>query len=316
MNCEAAAGPTVLVADRDSGVRAAACDVLATRGYAPLECASREGVEAAVHSRAPAVVLLAAELDREAGRSLLCEIKTDPELLATAVVVLARGATPAGVMQWLEIGADDVLVGEPTPAEIIARVHAANRRRELRLELLRRDAALEELAYTDELTGLPNRRFARRQLAALMSRARRHGSGLAVALIDADHFKAINDRFGHALGDRALRELATRLEERVRQEDVVARHGGEEFLVLLPDTTAAGAAVVAEALRSHVARRAFADEERRVALTVSVGWASWAGEDLDRLVERADSALYAAKVAGRNRVHPNPRTPVGSRFAV
>jgi len=302
MNAELTQRTTVLVAHPDAGVRGTARAALGSRDYRIVECGRPERLLATVRLEAPQVVLLAAESARRKGGSMLREIKTDPELFSTAVVVLAPGAALPEAVDWLDTGADDVLVEELTPAAVVTHVRGARRLRDLRLELLDRDATLEELAYTDDVTGLPNRRVARRQLEALLSRARRHGTELAVALIDVDRFKAVNDGFGHAVGDRVLRELSVRLEERVRQEDVVARHGGEEFLVLLPDTAAPGAAVVAEGLREHVAGRPFADDAQRVPLTVSVGWASWAGEVLDDLIQRADAALYAAKGAGRNRV--------------
>lgn len=293
---------TVLVAHPDADVRATVHDALAGRDHVVLECLDPARMVDVVRRDGPEVVLLAAELARLDDLSLLREIKTDPELFSTAVVVLAAGATLPEATDWLRKGADDVMVGEVTPAAVAMRVLGAVRLRELRRELLDRDAALEELAYTDDLTGLPNRRFALRQLEALLSRARRHGTDLAVALVDVDRFKAINDGHGHAVGDSVLREMAARLQERVRHEDVVARHGGEEFLVVLPDTSPAGAAVVAEGLRAHVEARAFVEDDVGVSLTVSVGWAGWAGEDLDALLRRADQALYAAKHAGRNRV--------------
>lgn len=296
----------MLVAHPDADVRATVHDALADRDHAVLECLDPEQLVAAVRRDGPQVVLLAAELARLDDWSLLREIKTDPELFSTGVVVLAPGAALPEATDWLDRGADDVLVGEVTPAAVATCVRGADRLRDLRLELLDRDAALEELAYTDDLTGLPNRRFALRQLEVLLSRARRHGTELAVALVDVDRFKAVNDGYGHGVGDAVLREMAVRLEERVRHEDIVARHGGEEFLVVLPDTSPAGAAVVAEGLREHVAAKAFVEDLADLALTVSVGWASWEGEDLRALLRRADLALYAAKDAGRNRVCTSP----------
>ena len=121
-------------------------------------------------------------------------------------------------------------------------------------------------------------------------------------LLDADRFKALNDRHGHGAGDDVLRGLAERLRSRVREEDLVARFGGEEFLVVLPDTGAEGAASAAEDLRAAVAAAPFPIGRFTVALTVSVGWATWRGESLERLVARADRGLYAAKEAGRDRV--------------
>ena len=171
-------------------------------------------------------------------------------------------------------------------------------------QLLTRERELERLAYYDELTGLPNRRSVLRQLEALLSRGRRHGHALAVLMVDADHFKALNDRHGHAAGDAALRALAERLGERLRAEDVIGRFGGEEFVIGLPDAEAAGAAAVAEDVRAAVAERPMTIDGHALTLTVSVGWAPWHDESLEQLLALADDALYEAKAAGRNCVRP------------
>ena len=184
------------------------------------------------------------------------------------------------------------------PAEIVARVRAARRAQEMQEQLLSREHDLEAMAYHDELTGVANRRYAVRQLHALLSRARRHDQELSVVLLDADRFKALNDRHGHGAGDDVLRGLAARLRSRVREEDIVARFGGEEFLIVLPDTGAEGAASAAEDLRASVAAQPFPVGRFALPLTVSVGWATWRGETLERLVARADRGLYAAKESG------------------
>jgi two-component system cell cycle response regulator len=213
----------------------------------------------------------------------------------------------------LEHGAHDVL-GEDAPvAEVVARVRAARRAQEMQDQLLTREHDLEAMAYYDELTGVANRRFVLRQLHALLSRARRHDQSLSVVLLDADRFKSLNDRHGHGAGDDVLRGLADRLRTRVREEDVVARFGGEEFLVVLPDTGPDGAATAAEDLRAAVAAEPFPVGRFALPLTVSVGWATWRGESLERLVARADRGLYAAKEAGRDCVRPGDSAGAPSR---
>jgi diguanylate cyclase (GGDEF)-like protein len=244
-------------------------------------------------------------LHRELGDALP-EIKRDPDLFQVAVILVGEPPDVPSVLAALERGAHDVLREDAPAPELIARVRAARRAQEMHEQLLTREHDLETLAYHDELTGLPNRRFALRQLHALLSRARRHDLALSVLIVDADRFKALNDRHGHAAGDAILRGLADRLRERVREEDIVARYGGEEFLVILPDTTPEGAAAVAEDLRDAVATRPISVGRFGLPVTVSVGWGTWGGEDLDALVARADRGLYAAKEAGRNRVRQDP----------
>ncbi|BDT59558.1 GGDEF domain-containing protein [Massilia varians] len=181
---------------------------------------------------------------------------------------------------------------------------------------------LTETAYAaehDHLTGAPSRRaffdMAERELA----RARRHGSGLGLLLMDADHFKRINDTYGHGVGDEVLRDLVARTREEIRKVDYFARLGGEEFGVLLPDASFDTTRAVAERLRAALDRPATGlPSAPGAAYTVSIGLAMLEkGEDFAALMRRADTALYAAKAGGRNRVevaprlHPEPVRPSG-----
>jgi diguanylate cyclase (GGDEF)-like protein len=162
---------------------------------------------------------------------------------------------------------------------------------------------------TDPLTGLANRRQVAHWLPALIAEASRRGSPLSCLMVDLDHFKAINDRFGHRAGDVALRSAAGAIAGAVRASDRVARYGGEEFLVLMPATDRAGALIVAERVRSRVAGQSLSPpgpgggEAVPGPLTASVGLAERRpGEPADRLIDRADAALACAKAAGRDRV--------------
>jgi len=159
-------------------------------------------------------------------------------------------------------------------------------------------------AFCDHLTGVANRRAFFDAAELELQRNRRAPRPIALVLVDADHFKSINDRHGHPAGDAVLRQLGLVLTATFRQVDVVARIGGEEFAVLLPSSTLAGAAVVAERLRQVVQAQAVAFEGASIGVTVSAGVAASDGVDLDleTLMKRADRALYAAKAGGRNRV--------------
>lgn len=166
------------------------------------------------------------------------------------------------------------------------------------------------MAITDELTGLYNYRYLQQRLDEEIERARRYGSSLSLLMIDADDFKGYNDSYGHVAGDAALSELASVLAASVREIDIVVRYGGEEFSIVLPETDAAGAFVVAEKVRESVRMHHFANEhgERCCSLTVSIGLATFPAHagDKDLLLRASDDALYRAKNGGRNRV----RTPV------
>jgi len=158
------------------------------------------------------------------------------------------------------------------------------------------------LALTDGLTGLYNRRHATKRLEEEIARSRRNNTGLCVAMCDVDHFKAINDEFGHAAGDRVLLQIATSLTEYVRRNDIVARWGGEEFLVIFSEIKLTAARIVAERLRGRLAKTPQVDDGPKQ-ISVSIGLSMLhPGVTADALIEQADQALYRAKARGRNRV--------------
>ena len=235
----------------------------------------------------------------DGARRLAGVVRADPDLLATAVVALLDD--PADVAAWGAV-ADDVLLSAQGAAEILLRMRSAARRPALRGELHQRTVALEELAYSDGLTGLPNRRYLEGRLEALLSASRRHGHSLTVLLADLDRFKDVNDRHGHQAGDRLLVAAAEGMRGRMRVEDVLGRWGGDEFLAVLPETGAVAARAGAERLRVAVSRE-LRELASGVPVGLSVGLATWDGEeDTDQLLHRVDEALYAAKRAGRDRI--------------
>jgi diguanylate cyclase (GGDEF)-like protein len=295
----------VLVANPYHGARRAVRAVLEPLGCVVIEAERPAEVLEAARRRRPHVLLLDAAMEREAGTSIVGEIKSDPEMFAIAIVLVGAHGDAAGALAAMERGAHDVLPDDADAFELAARVRAARRGSDMQELLLTRERELERLAYYDELTGLPNRRSVLRQLEALISRGRRHGHAMALLMVDADHFKAVNDLHGHAAGDAALRALAERLCERLRTEDVAGRFGGEEFVIALPDADAAGAVAVAEGVRAAVSARPLTIAGRELSLTVSVGWATWEDDDLGQLLARADGALYEAKAAGRDCVRPH-----------
>jgi diguanylate cyclase (GGDEF)-like protein len=164
---------------------------------------------------------------------------------------------------------------------------------------------LRRVAVTDPLTGAYNREFLQQRLPQAIELALQREEPLAVAMIDIDHFKKVNDSFGHAVGDRVLTEVAARLRGTIRGDDQLVRYGGEEFIVLLPRADIAKAFEVGERLRSRFVDDPIALEDRTIAVRLSIGVAQHMGgpsETATRLIERADLALYAAKSNGRNRV--------------
>jgi diguanylate cyclase (GGDEF)-like protein len=179
------------------------------------------------------------------------------------------------------------------------------RLRGAKAELERANAELAHLAATDPLTGLANRRQADVLLAREAARGRRQTTPVAVVMIDIDHFKSINDTYGHTVGDAVLGHLAERLQSRVRASDIVVRYGGEEFLLILPETDYDGAVGLAETLRECIEAATFSHGNKQLILTGSFGVAVLKpsrNSDFADAVRKADEAMYAAKSRGRNRV--------------
>ena len=291
----------VLVADDSGVIRSVLRKQLESYGHLVIEAV--DGVDALRLCRRdpPDVVLLDVEMPNLDGHGVLAELRQGVETADIPVVFLTGRSTTEDVVEGLRLGAHDYLAKPFEPAELLARVSAALRVKRLQDELRERNAELEAISRTDTLTGLPNRRHLQEHLMAAASSARRRPETMAVLMIDVDHFKGVNDRFGHDAGDVVLRAIGTRLASACRQEDIVGRWGGEEFLVVAPSTDVAGAAVLAERFREEAAAEPVFVGEETVMMTVSIGSAVGTG-DVDAVLRDADAALYAAKSGGRNRV--------------
>ena len=181
--------------------------------------------------------------------------------------------------------------------------------RELLSQLAQQNSKLEQLSATDALTGLTNRRRFLESLENERNRIERYGGSLSLIMFDIDHFKKINDTWGHAVGDLVLREIARDAQRFLRKADSAVRYGGEEFVILLPETELPGATLIAHRLRQLVADTVIAhNQEPPISVTISIGVASLGpGESGDELLNRADKAMYQAKNNGRNRVELSDR---------
>jgi diguanylate cyclase (GGDEF)-like protein len=191
------------------------------------------------------------------------------------------------------------------------------------LENVANNERLKHIGLTDALTGVHNRRYFEQRLREEVDRSLRKGSPLSCLLIDLDHFKQVNDRHGHLIGDAVLREVAEQIKDQLRLSDAMARYGGEEFAILLVQTDSASAVAIAERIRERVGSRVVVlPDGKTLSVTVSVGvstlYESQRGAKIDArardLVAAADRALYAGKRAGRNRVvmWPGPTTSPGA----
>ena len=239
---EGAATPLVLVAEDSRVVRSILRRQLEPHGFRVVEAGDGEQAVAMCRRERPDVVLLDVEMPRMDGYGVLASIKDEPGMAGVPIVFITARATTEDVVEGLGLGAHDYLRKPFEPSELLARVHAALRTKQLQDELRLRNTELDVMSRTDSLTGLHNRRHLEERLEELASLLRRHGGELAVLLVDVDRFKRINDEHGHATGDAVLRTLAHRLRDGIRAEDVPGRWGGEEFLVLLPSTGPQGSA--------------------------------------------------------------------------
>jgi diguanylate cyclase (GGDEF)-like protein len=272
----------------------------------------REAVEAARRVR-PDLIILDVMMPVMDGLRACRLLKEDPATRDIPVIFLSAIDDTEAIVGGLSSGADDYISKPFRVEELIARVAVAirlkrerDRLRRRAEESRRRAEAASEMSMTDALTGLLNRYGLQRALQRELAEARRYARPLSCLLLDLDHFKAVNDTYGHAAGDAALAQAARVLTESVRGSDVVCRYGGEEFLVLAPETELAGALALAEKIRLAVSARLFGAGPCSFPLTFSVGVARLrAGESGNDMIARADEALYHAKQTGRDRVEAN-----------
>jgi two-component system, cell cycle response regulator len=240
----------------------------------------------------------------------LCQrIRAIPEGACTYIILLTSISDKAQIVKALEAGADDYLTKPFNSEELLARARVGRRTVELHREIESKNRLLEQLALTDPLTGLSNRRAIQDWALRQWSGAARHGFSIWAMMADLDHFKSVNDTHGHHAGDLVLKKFAEVLRESIRQYDMCARIGGEEFLVVLTHVDREGALAAAERIRALFATHVFEFEGGRIQVTASFGIAglpTGKTPDFDQLVARADAALYVAKRLGRDRVEIMP----------
>jgi two-component system, cell cycle response regulator len=252
------------------------------------------------------VVIVSLDLEDFDGLRICSQLRSLERTRNLAVLMVAGIDDRARTLRGLEIGVHDYLVRPVDRNELLARVRTQVRRKRFSERLRESVQASMELAVTDGLTGLYNRRYLDSHLAAMFDESVRRGRHLSVLVLDIDKFKPINDTYGHDAGDEVLREFATRIRSQTRGIDVVARYGGEEVVVVIPDTDLDIARLVAERIRERVEDETFAIHQmtRQVKVTVSIGVASRLPTDsaASEVLKRADVALYKAKDLGRNQV--------------
>ncbi|MBP7003280.1 PleD family two-component system response regulator [Amaricoccus sp.] len=239
------------------------------------------------------------------GLRLVSALRARPETRQSAVILVVDTGDVANAAKGLDLGASDYIEAPFDANELIVRVRSQLRRKRYSDRLRTNVRNGLKMAVIDPLTGIYNRRYATQHLHRVMERARETDGVFAVMMMDLDKFKSINDRFGHDAGDAVLKEFSRRLQENIRGVDLVARFGGEEFFVAMPDIDHAAAAAAAERIRRAVEGAPFVvpgADPIQVTVSIGVAIAGPADREAEAIIKRADSALYEAKDKGRNRV--------------
>ena len=257
------------------------------------------------------LVIVSLTLLNEDGLRLCSQLRSHERTRQVPILLMIDEGDMNRVAKGLELGANDYVIKPIDRNELQARVRTQIRRKRYQDRLRANYEQSLSLALTDSLTGVFNRRYVSAHLPRLLDRAADSNKPVSILMFDIDHFKRVNDTFGHDIGDEVLKEVAERASRNLRNFDLVARLGGEEFVVIMPDTDGESALMVAERLRNRIGDTVFriSAPVGEIVVTVSVGVAvgGRVGDTVETLIKRSDEALYEAKRSGRNRVVADKR---------
>jgi two-component system cell cycle response regulator len=297
-------GRILLVDDRASSYERLAA-VLSTEHTVDVETDPSEALFHAAENNYD-LLIVSLGLENFDGLRLCSQARSLERTRHVPILAIADANSNARLLRGLEIGVNDYLLRPVDKNELLARARTQIRRRRYTDHLRDNVQNSIEMAVTDGLTGLHNRRYMESHLVTLAEQAAMRGKPLALMMLDIDFFKSINDNYGHDAGDDVLREFAVRVRKSIRGIDLACRYGGEEFVIVMPETDLKVAGIVAERLRRSIAGEPFAvhNGAKRIEVTISIGLSilERKGEPVADVLKRADVALYRAKHDGRNRV--------------
>lgn len=289
----------VLIADNSEETKTELSRIIIGGGYGSVIVEDSKQVIESIYSEAPDLVVLDIKLAKPGSLDLLRKIKTAPSTRDIPVMLIASRKSKNKLAKAYNLGLYDYISRPYFQEEVLARIRNISDIREKMKEF-------EKLLIRDYLTGLYNRRFFMDRFNEEIAWSIMYNEPFSLMMIDIDHFKKINDTYGHACGDEVLRQVAAAMLSALRVQDITARYGGEEFIALLPNTNAENAANAAEVLRAAVQDKDFiVNNSDKIPVTISVGVTVFEGSPgmtLDSIISQADNALYDAKAGGRNRV--------------
>lgn len=299
---------SVLVVDDDQDIRKILNFVLRNSGFEIIEAVDGSDALQKYLENEVNIIISDIVMPRMDGLELCQRIKMQESLKRVYFILLSAKGELNDKITGLELGADEYIPKPFEPLEVLARVKTGERIIKLQ-NMLQHDARyFETLAFTDELTKLYNRRFFKETLSKEYAKARRYQYPISMILVDIDHFKSFNDKYGHSTGDIVLQTIARVLKKSIRESDIIARYGGEELSVLLSNTQRNSAIELAERLRKTVEETKVHTHYGNLSVTISIGIGFLEKETMstgspNTLFEQADKALLKAKETGRNRVY-------------
>ena len=310
----------ILLVNGDASSRKLLSNILSEDGYEVIEGLDGQQALALARDEMPDLVLMDVELHGLSGRDVCRILKGNEDFACPPIILITPIEDVQVVAKTSELSADDFLTKPVHPMELQARVRSMLRLKKLQDDLLRSNERLQAvnerlhaLSSQDSLTGLHNRLSFEQRMRYEFQRTERYGTPLSMLMCDLDHFKRINDKLGHLFGDRVLKAVADCLVDCVRVVDLVARWGGEELVVTLPECNVANAMMVAERIRKKVEALEVSAEGQKASITISIGASQFPDSrvrSVDDMLALADKALYLAKSQGRNQVRYIPSVSV------